>query len=102
MTAGQWEGLDRARDGVVSISRSMVGAVRGNSPWDGRAMATLAKEMNQVIVGASPELEGNWVSVFVLPPGGEKSRAEMFTTHDMRKVSSFVCRLCPIYIKCCY
>ena len=73
MNAGQWRGRDGARDEVVRMSRTIVEAVRGSTPWNARALAKLVDEMNQVIVRASPRLEGNWVSAFVLPPGVDKS-----------------------------
>lgn len=97
MNEGQWRGRDGARYEVVKMSRSIVEAVRGNTPWNARALAKLVDEMNQVIVRASPELERNWVSAFVLPPGGDRCRAEIFTTPDMRQVSLVVRRRKHIY-----
>ncbi len=97
MNAGQWRGRNEARDEVVRMSQSIVEAVRGSTPWNAGALANLVEEMNQFIVRASPELEGNWVSTFVLPPGGDRSRAEIFTTHDMRQVSLVMCRRKHIY-----
>ena len=66
MNAGQWRGRNGARDEVVRMSQSIVEAVRGSTPWNARALAKLVDEMNQVIVRASPELEGTVLLYIVL------------------------------------
>ena len=97
MNAGQWRGRNGARDKVVELSRSIVEAVRGGTPWNAGALADFVEEMSRVIVRASLELEGNWVSKFVLPPGGDRCRAEIFTNPNMCQVSLVVSRRKHIY-----
>ncbi len=91
MTASQWMGRNVARDEVVGKSRSIVDAVRGSTRWDAKTIKGLVEDMSQFIVRVSSDLEGNWMSVFVLPPGGGRHGAETFTTHEMREVRSIVC-----------
>lgn len=91
MTASQWMGRNVARDEVVGKSRSIVDAVRGSTRWDAKTVKGLVEDMSQCIVRVSSDLEGNWMSVFVLPPEGGRHGAETFTTHEMREVRSIVC-----------